>query len=647
MRPAGLLYLLLPLIGLSFACSSPESSEAAAEEAPPVAPAAEVRGRAVGEITRADVPASMRSCWTCHRPIVESYLGHGMAASVGPVGEPPLGSVTNSRSGNRYDFSTGGWLDASLGNGGRRRQKVVGRIGAGIYDVSWVTEEVDLGTGAATGRLFFAPAETVTGHGLKLSPFENHEGAPGLDLSLTQDCLTCHSRSDLSALPEAGSGPSGAVFPRNLLGGGAFEQLEALSCSACHGDASRHLELVSGTAEGEPGEIGISRLGSLPAGTQLDVCARCHLQGDARLELVPKPDPKAPLLSQWPVLVPAPQTKDYRFVSQLERLALSPCFRKSPQMTCSTCHEPHVGVAQQGLASFEATCQQCHLMCSRDPELKVAEVTGRRARSEAGCVDCHVRRSQPFDLPHIESVDHWIRRRIPLPEELPHRQFADPKGVLQLFADPQLREGLATAGGRRWKAGVEAIGLMTLGRFEAAASGFDAFPPPGTPGAVKASAPQGWASLESSGIFHEMRAVSLQARGDLAGALAAYSDALAVEPGRAGARLGRARLSLAAGNLLGVVQDTQVLIDEHPRSEAPWDLRASMALRLGRPDMAVVALTRSTGLWPSNPHAWLQLAQALEAQGQASEAAQARERARLLDPELAAAHAAASGSPGG
>ena len=42
-------------------------------------------------------------------------------------------------------------------------------------------------------------------------------------------------------------------------------------------------------------------------------------------------------------------------------------------------------------------------------------MTGGEPRSAAGCVDCHVRRSQPFDLTEVRSADHWIRRRIEPP----------------------------------------------------------------------------------------------------------------------------------------------------------------------------------------------------------------------------------------
>jgi hypothetical protein len=625
---------------LSLACGPREAEEPVNPPASEIADLAVPPGRPEREYAEEDIPASMRACWTCHLPIVESYLGHGMAASIGPVGEPPVGSVQNPQNGNRYDFSETGALDAYLGTGGRRRQQVVGRIGAGIFDTSWVTAEVDLVTGAQTGRLFFAPAETVAEVGLKLSPFENHAGSQGLDLALDYNCLTCHTRSDLAGLAGAATGPQGDIYPGNLLGATAFDELEALSCSSCHGDPSRHLEILAGTVDADG--IGMERLGQLPAVRQRDICARCHLQGEARLELARELSPEVPLAAQWPSLVPTEPGNDYRFVSQLERLALSSCYEGSPDMTCTTCHEPHVGVARQGVASFEAACAECHHQhCSRPTELTVLEVTGRAARSEAGCVDCHVRRSQPFDLPLIRNADHWIRRRITPAEQMPHRQFTDAEGDIEIFDDGRLAAGFRTPEGRRWRDAVHAMGLMTLGRQDAARRAFEAFPAPGTPDAVSSSGPPGWASLESTGLFHELRAMSLQSQGDLRGALAAYSDALTVEPGRAGTRISRARLSLMVGDLATFIQDTQIVINEHPQVETPWDLRAAMALHGKRPDMAADALTRSTELWPSNPGAWLQLAQVLEVLGRSEEAGRALARARALAPDLAMAHSTA------
>ena len=185
-----------------------------------------------------------------------------------------------------------------------------------------------------------------------------------MDLALTPSCLTCHTTADPVRLPGAAAPARPAAEPRPVpghhLGADAFDHLQALGCDACHGDPARHLDLFAGVAQGPKGDIGLRRLGALAPGAQRDVCARCHLQGDARLELGPAAG-DGPIAGRIPVLVPKRALEDdFRFVGQLERLALSACFRKSPAMTCTTCHRPHAGVAAQGVESFDAACRKCH-----------------------------------------------------------------------------------------------------------------------------------------------------------------------------------------------------------------------------------------------------------------------------------------------
>jgi hypothetical protein len=111
-----------------------------------------------------------------------------MSRSIGPAGTVTPGMVTNPANKRRYEIAAdtaGALLTATDSDGGTRRQRIVGRIGAGIFDTSWVAAEIDSGRGITTSRLFFAPVETVTGHGLQLSPFELHANSPGVDLALT------------------------------------------------------------------------------------------------------------------------------------------------------------------------------------------------------------------------------------------------------------------------------------------------------------------------------------------------------------------------------------------------------------------------------------------------------------------------------
>lgn len=625
-------------------------------------------GPAVTQVRRAlvqpdGVPAAMKACRGCHQEVVDIYLAdHAMASSIGPMDgrlTPPPGIVDGVVEGRRYEITDDAMIVARNQDGGLRRQRIVGWIGAGVFDVSWVGEEVDVLDGNPSGRLFFAPVETLREHGNQLSPFDLTEGGAGLDLGLTQGCITCHTLTPLVDLPEAsiaaGSRSLDHLYPDNRLGSNAMSVLQPLGCDACHGAAQEHVqrmttgdELVGDDLGGD--DLGIASLAELSAAEQRDVCARCHLQGDARLDLVGAvPDPYEPLAAQIAVLVPSEQDEDFRFVGQLERLTQSNCFLQSEAMSCTTCHSPHQGVAAQGLARFEAACQACHgeqdASCSRPAELTVEQASGRQTRmldtpgqdpvAAQGCVDCHMRRSQPFDLPHVASVDHWIRRRIPPPQDdVPHRQFADREGPVEVYDDGRLQQLFETAAGRRWQAGVEAIGLLTMGRIDDAAERFDRFPAPGSDEARQGTAPPPLKSLETRVMFHHSRGLTLMAKGRFQEALDALNDALRLDPKQAGALLTRAQLRFDLGEVGGALQDTQTVIDLYPDAEQPWDLRAHMAERLGRIDLAQAAFEASEKRWPSNAAQLFKLGLLQRQVGLDAEAQTALQKAFLIDPDL-------------
>ncbi len=592
---------------------------------------------------RSDVPAAMRSCLACHRSEVAEFLRHAMSRSLGEAGKATPGSVTNPDSGNLYEVVLKGSkaeVVTRFPSGGTLIQPIVGRIGAGIFDTSWVTAEIDPLTLAPSGRLFFAPVETLTGRGLALSPFELHPASAGPSFALTGACLECHTDTSPEALSQAGVNPGkDHLYPSNSLGANAFGELAAIGCEACHGDTRQHLRVMLGQVKPVKGVIGLKRLSQLPAAEQRDVCSRCHLQGDVRFTLNESADPETPLPGRLPVLVAATDPDDHRFVGQMERLVLSACFRASPEMTCNTCHLPHTGARAQGRASFDAACRKCH------GSLPASAHKQGAGKLEGGCVECHMRRSQPFDLPHIQTSDHFIRRTVPpATTGLAHRSYADRDGKLKIFDDARSWPGLEgsptslpelfqSAVGGRWKAGVLAMGYVALGRPQDAASGFNQFPAPGTREARRPSAPAGLTSLETSPLFHHLRADFLEKTGHPQEALQAYSDCLMLEPKRAGARMSRARLRFQTGDLLGALEDTQVLIANHPQAEQPWDLRATIALGKQRLDLAAAALAKSTQLSPSNASAWHLLGKLRLKLGQVAQAKEALQRAYLLDPK--------------
>lgn len=586
----------------------------------------------------AHVPAAMQACYACHADVVERYLEHGMSRSLGPAVAVDTGAVVNPRTGVRYvleQTDAGTVLTGTAPDGGRRIQRVVGRIGAGNFDTSWATAEVDGFTGQTLNRLFFAPVETVADHGLELSPFELAAPSAGLNMALTNGCLTCHTDTPLARLPGAAVDANGqTLYPGHALGANAFSTLSPLTCEACHGEGPDHVALMEGLVGDAANTRDFVDLYSLSAGTQRDVCARCHLQGDVRFELTrTRPSLAHPLAGQIPTLVPERAQEDYRFVAQVDRLVNSACFKESPSMTCTTCHDPHTGVQAQGPASFDAACIGCHadVQPSHAPG-PVEAVTGRPARTETGCVDCHVRKSQPFDLPHILTADHNIRKRIPKATFPAHRAWADSTGPMRLFDDGRLAPYLAKPGGKTWADGAQAMGLAAMGRVAAAADLFATFPPPGTPAARQATAPEGLVPLETDPEFHHMRALTLMAAQDLNGALAAYTDALALDPQRAGLRAERAQLYLLKGDMRSALFECDTLLAIQPNAEQAWNIRGAIAIRQGFGKLAIEAFERSTQIWPVDANPWRQLDLLYQSAGRPAQARQARQRAEALQP---------------
>ncbi len=593
---------------------------------------------------------AIRECAACHRDAVLEYLGHGMARSIGPRGTVATGAIEDRQLGRRYRLAGGREqtiLTITRQGGGVLRQRIVGRIGGGNFATSWAGEALHPLTGQPTGRLYFAPLESTAG-GLHIAPFALYSDDRSIGLPLTGNCLGCHTLTPLATLPGAArrrddhpdETAGAAIFPAHQLGGDAFTHLKPIGCAGCHGDTRAHLDAL--TAGPPAGDIAIARLATLPPGAQRDRCARCHLQGDARLDLVQgRVDHDRPLAGQIPVLVPVRQKEDdFRFVGQLERLALSACFRATGAMTCTTCHRPHRAVRAQGLDDFNAVCKTCHDPGPAHTSLSIEAATGRTARSQAGCVDCHMRQSQPFDLPYIQSADHFIRRHLTPPQREPtHRAFAEPEGELQIFDDGRLSGALASEAGQRWQNAVLALGEVVRGRFQAAQSKFDRLPAPGSEAARNDPLPHELAAILTQPAWHQSRALTLMVNGRLTEARAAFDDALTLDPLDPDALLGRARLSLDHLDLATLMQDTQALIDHYPKAEQPWDLRLTLAERLGRPDLARAALEQTTALWPHNAQNWYKLGMFYRQAGQSEAATRALEAARRLEPGLTADHA--------
>lgn len=602
----------------------------------------------IDQLDGTPLPPELRSCAVCHSEQVKAYLRHGMAGSVGSASDMPSAQLHNPVTGSSHrSFASDNkhYIETLDANGGGRMQQIVGHIGAGIKARSWVGAEYDPLADQLSGRLFFVPLESISRNDgqqhLSLAPFARHDRNQAFGLPLTAECLNCHSDTRLSALPAAATAGSDDIYPANHLGHAAMSEILPLGCAACHGDIGSHAERIVGNNQNsEPAssiaDIGLLRLADLPPVRQLDVCGRCHLQGEVRLDLVSgRVDLTQPLAVQIPVLVATQTGEDFGFVSQLERLTLSACLQESDAMTCSSCHQPHQGVNEQGLHSFERACVQCHAaqQSPHSPQT-VAQITGHAARGELGCVDCHMRRSQPSDLPSVTAVDHHIRKRIASAASGPSVQPPAADITLRLFASDKEQTALQSAAGQQWYTAVLGMAELAMGRPQQANVLFGQLPAPGSAAARAATAPAGFTPLQSNADFHLLRGMALLAAADFASAERAFNDALSIAPGHAAARMQRATVNLQSGDLAAALRDSEILIQQYPLAEQPWDLRVLVAERASRADLAISALQQSLERWPSNGRNWWKLGLLLQQQGDAEGHHQAMRQVRRLAPAL-------------
>ena len=167
----------------------------------------------------------------------------------------------------------------------------------------------------------------------------------------------------------------------------------------------------------------------LPVDLQLDVCQRCHIQGNAVLndgKSFYDFKPGMRLADVMNVFMPLYKNNEDEHImaSHAERLKESACFINSSlkveekalalkpyknALTCITCHDPHVSRLETPLAKFNDACNNCHgkqTECSEDINILRAE--------NFNCVKCHMPVNNTTDIPHVSVHDHKIR--IPVSE---------------------------------------------------------------------------------------------------------------------------------------------------------------------------------------------------------------------------------------
>ena len=352
----------------------------------------------------------MATCGKCHDTVLQSFSHTGMGMSFGKA-DINKSAADFSRHTVVYDKYSDLSYQPLLKDGlvylkefrmqGRdtvykREEKIDYIIGSGHHTNSHIVNE--------NGYLYQAPLTWYVQKAIWDMPpgFEGGYNSR-FNRELGAECLTCHN-----GYPKFVEGSINKYTSIPL----------GIDCERCHGPGSIHVQAKeSGKLVDieKDTDFTIVNPRKLPYKLQIDVCQRCHLQGDAVL----KPGktffdfrPGMALTSVMDEFLPTFSSDDRGFLmaSHAERLRKSRCFLESqdsanPQkFNCITCHNPHISVKFTQNQVFINKCLSCHGTVHQCTE-KIAI----REKKGDNCITCHMPKSSAVDIPHVSITDHYIR----------------------------------------------------------------------------------------------------------------------------------------------------------------------------------------------------------------------------------------------
>jgi len=218
------------------------------------------------------------------------------------------------------------------------------------------------------GLLFQLPVSYLTGIEEWINSPGYVDGQINFERVIQPRCMECHSAS----------------FRLDMAGGKPRYSSDyelGITCAKCHGEGEQHIAYHNANPT-EKGGKHILNPARFPRDRQLDNCALCHSGAW---------DPKkAPFSYQ-----PGQKLDEYAPAgageadpaadvhgNQIALLRQSKCFRDSPAMSCSTCHNVHQ--QERDLVQLAQKCLSCH----QTGQCKVAAKIGPQMMNY--CVDCHM-----------------------------------------------------------------------------------------------------------------------------------------------------------------------------------------------------------------------------------------------------------------
>ncbi len=214
------------------------------------------------------------------------------------------------------------------------------------------------------------------------------------------ECMTCHN-----GLPK---------FDKQSFN--KYDHVKTgIDCERCHGPGELHVErkrqgkIIDTSKYADSTIVNPSRL---TKELQMSLCQRCHLQGNAVLKEGKSWEDFQPgmhLDSIMNVFLPAFTGSQNQFImaSQAQRLRKSECYTRS-EMSCITCHNPHISVEETSMETFNAKCADCHN--GKGAQNECTAKMSIRKKENNNCSGCHMPKSGSIDIPHVSITDHYIRK---------------------------------------------------------------------------------------------------------------------------------------------------------------------------------------------------------------------------------------------
>ena len=273
-------------------------------------------------------------------------------------------------------------------------------VGAGDVGKSYLVAKGD--------SLFVSPISYYTRiGGWDLSPGYGEGIFRGFTRRVVDLCVDCHTGWPLLV---PGS--------RNRFQQPPFRFL-TVGCERCHGPGAIHAEqrtqeaALGGSIE-ESTDLSIVNPRKLRPEVRDDVCAQCHLSGDARV-LQPGKDyldfRPGTALDDVVEIFSVPQTikgNHFMALGQFEQVKLSRCWTASNgRMGCISCHDPHVQLSSgQAAGLFRSRCLNCHATGSCRESLARRQATS----PPDNCILCHMPKQPTENIGHSSITDHRILR---------------------------------------------------------------------------------------------------------------------------------------------------------------------------------------------------------------------------------------------